>query len=125
VLPNLAAKDKHEFSIGQDSEVTYTENITLVSSEQVREAETPNSTVVVYRTRSIYKIDVQVTNFKTRSMKVEYKQLFTYSYNIFKLELIKSTNDICVRDNLSIICKLALDAGDEYIYSYTVELVGQ
>ncbi|CAF4068669.1 unnamed protein product, partial [Rotaria sordida] len=31
-LPDLAANDKHDFSVGQDSDIIYKENITLISS---------------------------------------------------------------------------------------------
>jgi len=119
VLPNLASKDKHEFSVGQDAEVIYTENVTMISSKPFQEAVASNSANMQSRTQTVYKIDVQVKNFKTRSMKIEYKQLFYYQ----KLELIKSTNDICVQNGSSIKCKLALNANDEQVYSYTVELV--
>ena len=121
-LPELAANNKYEFSIGQDAEVTYTENITLVSSEQVQDTVTLNSTFRANFTRSVYKINVLVKNLKTRSIKVEYAQLFTYAYNIFKLELINSNDDICAQENLSIKCNSVLNADDEKFYSYRVQL---
>lgn len=59
-------------------------------------------------------------NLKTRSVKVEYTQQFSYS----KLELIESTDDICTHDNSSIKCKITLDANAEQTYSYKVEVIG-
>jgi len=37
VLPNLAAKDKYEFSIGEDADVVYKENVTMISSTTFNE----------------------------------------------------------------------------------------
>jgi hypothetical protein len=91
----------------------------MISSKPFQEAVASNSANMQSRTQTVYKIDVQVKNFKSRSMKIEYKQLFYYE----KLELIRSTNDICVQNGSSIKCKLALNANDEQAYSYTVELV--
>jgi hypothetical protein len=120
-LPEIAANNKHEFSIGQDAEITYTENVTLVSSEKFQEATTLDPTNPVFSTRAVYKIDVQIKNAKTRPIKVEYTQLFTYIYNTLKLELIKSNDNICTQENLSIKCNPVLNAGAEYFYSYTIE----
>ena len=38
-LPNLAAKDKYEFSIGEDADIIYKENVTLISSKIFNETE--------------------------------------------------------------------------------------
>ncbi len=91
----------------------------MISSDQFREAVSPNSTLTRYRTRSVYQIYLQVKNLKNRSIKVEYTQLFSY----WKLKLLKSTDDICVQDNSSIKFKIALNANDDQVYSYNVELV--
>jgi len=71
------------------------------------------------RTRYVYNIHVQVKNLKNHSIKIEYTQLFYYS----KLELIKSTDDICIQDGSSVKCKIQLNADDEQVYSYNVEVI--
>jgi len=119
VIPNLAAKDKYEFSIGEDADIIYKENVTLISSEQFQEGATPSPMYVQTRTRYVYNIHVQVKNLKNHSIKIEYTQLFYYS----KLELIKSTDDICIQDGSSVKCKIQLNADDEQVYSYNVEVI--
>jgi len=123
-LPNLAAKDTYEFSIGEDDEVIYNENVTLLPSSKFTEAANEvnsNPTFIQRRTESVYEIHVRVKNLKNRSIKVEYTQQFYYSQS----QIIKSTNDFCVPDGLLIKCKIVLNAGEEQNYSYNVQQINK
>ncbi len=93
--------------------------MTLISLNEFQKEVTPNSTFRRTYIRSVYQIQVQVTNTKNRPIKVEYTQSIYYS----DVKLIRSTNEICVRDGSSIKCKLALNADDEEVYSYNVEFI--
>lgn len=116
LLPNLPANYNYEFSIGQDSEVSISENVTVLLSNQ---SETWDSSYH-YRRSSInntYNIQVKVTNVKDRSIVFEYKQGFGPS----KLQLDKSTNNICICEDVFVKCKATIKAYDEFIYFYEVQ----
>ncbi|CAF3786554.1 unnamed protein product [Adineta steineri] len=86
-LPNVAAKDKYQFSIGQDSDICYKEDVSLISSKELEEnrqhikqiIHTPN------RILSMYEVNIQIKNFKTRSVTIEYEQKFLYSFQNVQL----------------------------------------
>jgi hypothetical protein len=130
VLPNLAAKDKYEFSIGEDADVIYKENVTLISSTMFNETQptvqissnkVTTPVIVFLRTRSIYEIQVQVKNFKSRPIKIEYEQRGVYSYQSFKLKMADKHK--FVQDGSSIKSNMTLNANTDETYSYTIELV--
>lgn len=115
LLPNVAAKDKHEFSIGQDSEVSYSENVTLLAPNQPASAPSYNYDQI--SREYPYNIQVQVKNFKDRPIIFEYKQQFFAGTGI---ELKSSTNNICTRDNTIVKCNAPVNANDEFIFSYEI-----
>jgi hypothetical protein len=116
-LPDLAAKNKHEFSIGQDADIVYKENVTLISSH------TYNVTTVSYgriqsQTRSTYDISLLLKNYKkNRPVKIEYEQR-THGISI---KLTTSNTDI-TQEGSSIKYKTTIPANDEKILSYKVEI---
>jgi hypothetical protein len=103
----------------------YKENISLVSSttftEEVVNRNPRQETVVHTRTRSVYEINVQIKNFKKRSVFIEYEQKGFYNYQSVKL--IMSNNNQFIQDGLSIKSNMTLKADDVQIYSYSLELV--
>jgi len=129
-LPNLAAKDTYQFSIGEDADIIYKENITLVFSSTFNETEsiTKDSynkdiapVVIITRTRFVYNIDVQLKNFKIRPINIEYEQKGLHSYQ--KVELTKSSEYEFIRDGSSIKTNITLKANTTKTFSYTLLLV--
>ncbi|UJR34082.1 hypothetical protein I4U23_021492 [Adineta vaga] len=130
ILPNLAAKDKYEFSIGEDANIIYKENITLISSVSFNETESSmkisngnhlSPIVISLRTRYIYEIVVEMKNFKNEPVKIEYEQNGFDSYRSFKM--IKANKHRFIQDSLTIKSNMTLKANSEEMYSYTVELI--
>jgi len=129
-LPNLAAKDHHDFSIGEDADIVYKENVKLTSSTTYNETELINKNsdnkyisppVIVTHTRFIYEIHLQVKNFKNRPVNIEYEQKGFDFYHIVKLtNLHKGPFS---QDGSSIKSTMMLKANTVENYSYTVELV--
>ncbi len=129
-LPNLAAKDKYEFSIGEDADIVYKENITLTSSQIFNETEstvitlydkTLSPVVIRTRTRFVYNIDLQLKNFKTRPVKIEYEQKGLYSYQ--NISITKADEYPFIRDGSSIKLNTTLKANTTEYFSYTLVLV--
>jgi hypothetical protein len=127
-LPNLAAKNKHEFSIGEDADIVYKENITLTSSQSFNETEFTgkndndrSSFVIITRTRLVYNIHVEFKNYKSRPIKVEYEQKGLHSYQSFSLTAPHEHHFI--RDSSSIKSNLTLKANTTESFSYTLVLV--
>jgi hypothetical protein len=129
-LPNLAAKDKYDFSIGEDADIVYKENVTLVSSKTFNETATAIKTldgknvspvVFITRTQLVYNIDVKLKNFKMRPVKIQYEQKGFYSYQTF--ELTKATKYEFIRDGSSIKTNMTLKANTTEKFSYTLMLV--
>ena len=124
----IAAKDKFEFSIGQDADIVYKENVTLLSSttfkEEVVQANLQHGEKHLEhtRTRSVYEINVQITNFKTRSVTIEYEQKGFFGYQSVKLTT--SNHHRFIQDSSSIKSNMTLNANDDQIYSYSIELIG-
>jgi hypothetical protein len=121
-LPDVAAKDKFEFSVGQDADIVYKENITLLSSttfnEKVVEKHAEHTQT---RTRSIYEINVQIKNFKTRSITIEYEQKGFFGFQSVKLTT--SNNHRFIQDGSSIKSNMTLNDHDDQNYSYSIELI--
>ncbi|CAF1477253.1 unnamed protein product [Adineta ricciae] len=118
-LPNLAAKDKHEFSVGEDSDVTYKENVTVVSSRTFNDTNRRGSFPVEVRKESVYNVNVVFKNFKkNRPIKVEYK-LNNYGHSV----KLGTPNAACTQDGLAIKCALTLAADEEKTVSYKFEHV--
>jgi hypothetical protein len=119
LLPDLAAKDKHEFSIGQDADIVYKENVTLVSARSYNETVRSGSKDVEERTASIYTVNLLLKNFKkNRSVKVEYK----YEVYARSVKLI-ANNSGFVLDGSMITSTMTLTADNEKILSYKIEVV--
>ncbi|CAF2033671.1 unnamed protein product [Rotaria magnacalcarata] len=129
-LPNLAANDKYEFSIGEDANIIYKENSVLISLSTFNETESmmkdsleknlPLGTAIT-RARYIYTIHLQVKNFKTHEVQIEYEQKGFHSYNTIKL--ITVDNDQFIQDGSSIKSNTTLQANTTENYIYTVELI--
>jgi hypothetical protein len=117
-LPDLAAKDKHEFSIGQDADIVYKENVTLISSRSYNETIRSTSKNFEERTLSVYMINLLLKNFKkNRSVKVEYK------YEIYARSVKLITNiSALVQDGSFIKSTMTLPADDETLLTYKIEV---
>ncbi|UJR34016.1 hypothetical protein I4U23_021430 [Adineta vaga] len=118
-LPNVAAKDKHEFSIGEDSDITYRENVTIVSSRAYNDSSRRGSFHAETRRETIYNVNVILKNFKkNRPVKVEYK-LQNYGVSV----KLGTPNTACTQDGLTIKCAVTLPADEEKTVSYKFEHV--
>ncbi len=128
-FPDLSGSGKYKFSIGYDADIVYKENVILISSTTfTEEVHTENDQfnkiseqVIHTRTRSVYEINVQIKNFKPRSISIEYEQKEFYGYQSVKL--MTSNNQQFNQDGSSIKANMTLNANDEQTYSYGVELV--
>ena len=119
MLPNIAAKEKHEFSIGQDSDITYKENATLVSSRTYNESIYPRRKGVEERTQSVYQIQVLIRNLKSnRDVKVEYQQQI-YGQSI---KLI-TPNFSVTQDGAAVKSTVTIAAASEKLILYKIELI--
>ncbi|CAF1215370.1 unnamed protein product [Rotaria sordida] len=118
-LPDLAANDKHDFSVGQDSDIIYKENITLISSRTYNQTIQPASKEFEERTQSVYFINLLLQNFKkNRSVKVEYKQ------NIYARSVKLTVNNAgFIQDGSIIKLTTTLSADDEKFFSYRIEII--
>jgi hypothetical protein len=119
LLPDLAAKDNHAFSIGQDPDIVYKENVTLMSSRSYNATIRSGSKDVEERTSSIYTISLLLKNFKkNRSIIVEYK------YEIYARSVkLVTNNSTFVLDGSIIKSKITLPADSEKLFSYKIEVV--
>ena len=118
-LPDLAAKDKHEFSLGQDADVIYKENITLVSSRTYNVTVRPGSREVEERTDAVYDVNVLFKNFKkNRSVKIEYEQRVSGQ----TVKLIKP-NPTFTLDGTTIKHTFTLNADDEKVFTHKFEVI--
>jgi hypothetical protein len=129
-LPNLAAKDKHEFTIGEDANVVYKENVTLISIGTFNETEpgTKASTdarlsvpITFLRTRSTYEVNLQIKNFKNHAVDIAYEQNGFYNYRSFKM--LKANRTRFVQDGSMIKSNMTLNANAEESYTYSVEVI--
>ena len=120
-LPDLAAKDKHEFSIGQDADIVYKENVTVVSTRTYNETARRGSfgtQLPQTRTETIYNVNLLVKNYKkTRAVKVEYQQT-VHGHTV----TLTKPNQLFTQDGTTIKTELTLAAGDEKTLSYRVEV---
>jgi len=116
-IPNLAAKDKHEFTIGEDVDVTYKENATLVSSRNATGGFDRHTNVA--RTVSVYEFQVSIRNFKRgRGVKVEYKQeVFGHSSKLF------TPNTHFTQEGSAIKGAVTIGADEEKTFTYKVEVI--
>ncbi|CAF0864951.1 unnamed protein product [Rotaria sordida] len=130
LLPNLAANDKYEFSIGEDADIIYKENVTLISSITFNETESKvkhsldkniSPGVFMTRTRYTYTICLQIINFKNRLINIEYEQRGFHSYQNIKLIILDKHKFI--QDGSSIKSNMTLQANITENYSYTIELI--
>ena len=117
-LPNLAANDKHVFSIGEDSDIVYKENITLVSKRT--ESPPPRSSIDSQtKTEAVYTVSVSFKNFtKGRAVKVQYEQQIPGR----SLELTKP-NALFTQDGSTVKAEVTLLGGDEKVLSYKFTVV--
>ncbi|CAF0989349.1 unnamed protein product [Rotaria sp. Silwood1] len=129
-LPNLAANDIYEFSIGEDADIIYKENVTLISSITFNETESKvklsldkslSQGVIMTRTRYTYKIHMQIINFKNRSINIEYEQRGFHSYQ--NMKLIKLDQHEFIQDGSSIKLNMIIQANTTENYSYMIELI--
>ncbi len=119
-LPDLAAKDKHEFSIGKDADVVYKENVTMISTVTYNETSIRRVSIPVQvRTETIYSVTILLKNFKkNRPVKVEYQQ------NIHgqSLKLVAPAT-IFTQQGLAVKGAVTLAADEEKLVSYKFELI--
>ena len=118
-IPDVAAKDKLEFNIGQDADITYKQNVTLLSSRTYNETITPGSRVFTMRTQSTFDVTVLLKNFKkTRAVKVEYhQQIYGQSVKLI------GTNAFFTQDGSKVKGALTLAADEEKVLQYKVEII--
>ena len=128
-FPDLAAKNAHEFSIGEDADIVYSENVTLISSAKFNETQSISKTsasaddtklTIFTRLRSFHEVHVQVINFKSRAVKIEYEQR---SIGFQSFELVESPDNQCVQDGSAIKFNMTIDANSNTTYTYTVRTV--
>ena len=117
-LPNLAAKDKHAFSIGQDSDIVYKENVTLVSTRSIPDSTRRGSIDSQLRTESVYNVNVSIKNFKKgKAVKVAYEQQIQGR----SVEL-STPNSVFKQDGSTIKTEVTLSSGDEKVLTYKFTL---
>ncbi|CAF3346640.1 unnamed protein product [Rotaria sp. Silwood1] len=116
-LPDIAAKNKHEFSVGKDADIVYKENATLVSSYTTN-VTTSHYGVKQTRTQSTYDLALTLKNYKNRPVKIEYQQRFHGQ----SLKLIKSTTNF-TQDGSTIKATFTLASDEEKTTSYKFEVV--
>ena len=128
-FPDLAAQNTHDFSIGEDADIVYRENVTLISSAQFNETQSIIKTsagvddtklIIFTRTRSFHEVHVQVTNFKSRPVKIEYEQR---GVGFHSYELVESPDNRCIQDGSAIKFNMTIDANSNKTYTYTVRIV--
>ena len=118
-LPDLAAKDKHEFSIGEDADITYKENVTLISSRAYNESAGLGDKVLQERTQSVYEINVFIKNFKSnRSVNVEYQQQI-YGQSV----KLVTPNTSVTQEGTTAKSAITIAADGEKTISYKVEII--
>ncbi|CAF3147281.1 unnamed protein product [Rotaria socialis] len=117
-LPDIAAKSKHDFSIGQDADIVYKENVVLISTFS------SNISTSIYgarqtRTQSTYDINLTLKNYKkNRPAKVEYQQQFTgQTVKLFK------PNAVFTQDGSTVKATFTLAADEEKSVTYKIEVV--
>jgi hypothetical protein len=116
-LPDLAAKNKHDFSIGEDADIVYKQNVTLVSSTTFN-VTNPSHHRVQSQTRYIYDISLLLKNFKKdRPVKMEYEQRVAGTNIKFT-----TSNKAFTTDSTTIKYKTTIAANDEQVLSYRIEL---
>ena len=114
-LPNIGASDVYQFSIGYDADIVYSETV-IHNSSTVFMNEFGQK-----QTRSAYQIDLQIKNFKSRSVFIEYEQIDSYAYQY--VQLTTDNGDIFNRHASAIKANITLNPNDDQTYSYRIELI--
>jgi hypothetical protein len=119
LLPDLAAKDKFEFSLGQDADVTYNENITLVSTRSFNETVYLGRKQMEGRTESVYDVHLLVKNFKkNRPIKIEYEnRIAGQTVKLSKPNLIFTQVGSTIKHTFTV------EANDDKLLTYKVDVV--
>ncbi|CAF0941648.1 unnamed protein product [Didymodactylos carnosus] len=120
--PDIAANDDYDFSIGEDPDVTYKENVTRLSSKILDESAAKRLSGKQYYvglivTQSLYEINLQLKNFKKRPIKLEYTQRFHGSKQFTVQEKGAFT-----QEGNEIHGHFTLPANKEKDYKYKVEV---
>ena len=126
----MAANNQYEFSVGEDADIVYKENVTLVSSNMFNETESIKKTslnrnlsptIFITRTHYTYEIYIQIKSFKNHSVNIEYEQKGLHSYHTMKLK--NDGKQQFIQDGSTIKSNMILKANTSEIYSYTIELI--
>lgn len=118
-LPNLAAKDKHVFSIGQDNDIVYKENVTLVSTNTLNDSPRRGSIDAQTRTQSVYNVNLSIKNFKKgRAVKVAYEQQ-VYGKSVD----LSTPNALFKQEGSTIKTEVTLSGGDEKLLTYKFTVI--
>ncbi|CAF1398211.1 unnamed protein product [Adineta ricciae] len=132
-IPNLAAKDKYEFAIGEDVDIVYKENVKLVSSKQFNETNSiiinPNvqqdslrkSVEITLRTRFVYEIHLEIENFKNRPVKVEYEQNGFFAYQSIKM--LQTNKHHFIQESSTIKSNMTIPSQKKQSFIYSLELL--
>ncbi|CAF1533747.1 unnamed protein product, partial [Rotaria sp. Silwood1] len=119
-LPDIAAKHKHEFSVGKDADIVYKENATLVSSFSLNTTTSLHDFITTSKPLT-YEINLSVKNYKTnRAVKIDYqKHMFSSS-----IKLVTSNANITLENSI-IKYTTILEANEEKILTYTFEITNR
>ena len=116
-LPNLAAKNPHDFSIGEDAEIIYKENVTLISSQAVSSVSSSFYGAHA-QTKATYNVNLSIKSYKNRPFKLEYEQQVHGSS--VKLTDLRTSFTL---ENSAVKYKATLAANEEKVLSYKLEVV--
>jgi hypothetical protein len=119
LLPDLAAENKHDFSIGEDPDIIYKEDVILFSTRTYNEIINHDIKDIQVRTASVYKMRILLKNSKrSRTVKVEYKQQIQGRW----VQLV-TPDRIFTQHGTTINGVLTLSPSSEKLVSYTVKII--
>ncbi|CAF1477270.1 unnamed protein product [Adineta ricciae] len=116
-LPNLAAKNPHDFAIGEDADVVYKENVTLISAQALTSVSSSYHGTHG-QTKSTYNVNLYIKSYKNRPFKLEYQQHVHAS----AVKLIEPRTNFTL-ENSAVKYKTTLAANEEKVLSYKLEVV--
>ncbi|CAF1612561.1 unnamed protein product [Adineta ricciae] len=116
-LPNLAAKNSYDFSIGEDADVVYKENVTLISSQALSSVSSSYHGTQG-QIKTTYNVNLYIKSYKNRPFKLEYQQHVHAS----SVKLIEPRTNFTL-ENSAVKYRTTLAANEEKVLSYKLEVV--
>ena len=117
--------------MGEDADIVYKEKVTLIASNNFNETQfngenslkrDPSTIVIVTRTRKVYHVQLELKNYKTRPIEIEYEQAGLQFYQ--NVTITTPTNEhLFIRDGSSMKSNLTLKANTTENLSYTLILI--